>query len=255
MNKDIKLLQGIINILENYDSEYSDNDMAIIDGLNRIVNEKWITVKGNHILVEDGQTVEKAISDFIEKKSTGGYSDKNKSNRAIAAELSDKDNITNLSKKLGISSSELRDTLFTNEWHHTNKNYTKTNYYYTDAYVDLKNNEKISKETIEKYGLNDWQIKEIEKSWNNLQKKLENKTHNKLVLQDFKEQYKDDNNLLDVLEQVEKRPKKSDSLAVKEIRRFYEDFKSGDGGTTYERLSDLIKWFSTAEREARKNKQ
>lgn len=75
MNKDVKLLQGIINILENYDSEYSDSDMAIIDGLNRIVNEKWITIHPHgedsedyrRIKLKDGETPKEAIERVYKK--------------------------------------------------------------------------------------------------------------------------------------------------------------------------------------------
>ena len=152
------LVAYYIDKIDTYIAKNSDADI-----------KNWITIKGTHIPVYKNETEEDAIQRFIDDKSTGGYSDKNKSNRSIAAELSGKDNATNLAKKLNIPSKDIK-YLYSDEWHHTNKNYTKTKYYYTDAFIDIKEKGDISKETIEKYDLTDIQVKGIKNSWKEYQK-------------------------------------------------------------------------------------
>lgn len=47
MNKDLKIIKGILNILENYNEEYSDTDVEIINGLSRIFNDAEFESKIN----------------------------------------------------------------------------------------------------------------------------------------------------------------------------------------------------------------
>lgn len=76
MNKDLKIIKGIVNILENYDEEYSEKDIAIIDGLNRIFNERWITVHPHgddsddyrRLKLEDGESPKEAIERVYKKE-------------------------------------------------------------------------------------------------------------------------------------------------------------------------------------------
>lgn len=76
MNKDLKIIKGILNILENYNEEYSEKDIAIIDGLNRIFNERWITVHPHgddsddyrRLKLEDGESPKEAIERVYKKE-------------------------------------------------------------------------------------------------------------------------------------------------------------------------------------------
>ncbi len=212
---------------------------------------EWITVKGNHIPIREGQTKEEAIQEFIEDRSTGGYSDRNKSNRSIAAELQGKDNATNLAKRLGIKSSEVQ-TLYSDEWHHTNKNYTKTKYYYTDAYLDLKKNGKISRETINKYNLNKYQIHGITQSWEKLNNR--SKATPSEILKPYIEKYKDDEKLSKFLQEAASFKRTSQwqnkYSGAGGIRRFVEEFKNGE--VSEEHLARIIKSYSKEEIEKSK---
>lgn len=236
-------------------SEIAANLLTICNSKKQEEPEEWITVKGNHIPIRKGQSKEDAIQKFIEDKQTGGYSEKNKSNRAIAAELEEKSNVSQLAKKLGVKSSDINGVLYTDEWHHTNKNYTKTDYYYTDAYLDLKNNGEITDKTIEKYDLSKYQINEIKKSWNNFLKKNKAKTAVSII-EEFQEKYKDDKDLYDRLE-IEKDLKpsqyKNSFIGKGALRRVVELYRAGE--YTLEDLEKSIKFYSKEEMEKRKNKK
>lgn len=62
MNKtDIEILLGLTEILESHDT-YTGEDYRVYNGLERVFNEdKWITIKGKHILLKDEETPQKAI--------------------------------------------------------------------------------------------------------------------------------------------------------------------------------------------------
>lgn len=206
------LLLNLLNIVYEYTN--SDNDI------------EWITVKGNHIPIAKGRTKEESIREFIEQKSIGGYSESGKkSNRAIAAELSDKDTITKLSKKLKIPTKEL-DVLYPLEWHHIGKSFKKENYYPTEAYLDLQKNNKISQKSIDKYDLNKQDIYGIEKSWEKLQIKLKN-SNSKNILEEYKIKY---NNPIfhSYIDEALSKKKNLSSLASDEIRRSINYFRAGE---------------------------
>jgi hypothetical protein len=217
--------------------------------------KEWITVKGNHIPIYEGQTKEDAIQDFLENKQTGGYSERNKSNRSIAAELEGKSNISELAKKLGVKSSEINGVLYTDEWHHTNKNFKKTEYYYTDAFLDLKNNGEIKEDTIKKYDLSKYQISEIKKSWEAFINKSKNKTSTTDIIEEYQQKYKNDDNLYKMLEE-EKTLKpsqyKNSYIGKGSIRRVIEQYRQGEYAK--EDLDKLINFYSQEEREKHKNK-
>lgn len=72
-NKDIQILNGIINILEGYTNSPTEQDLILLKGIARIFNdniERWITVKGNHIPILMGQTKKEAIEKFLSGKIT-----------------------------------------------------------------------------------------------------------------------------------------------------------------------------------------
>ena len=72
-------LSGLKTIIENaLDSELSDEDKTVLNGLAEIFcvenEEKWITIKGNHILLKDGESIADAF-----KRTTGvSFSKSNK---------------------------------------------------------------------------------------------------------------------------------------------------------------------------------
>lgn len=75
MNKDLKIIKGIVNILENYDEEYSEKDIAIIDGLNRIFNANFKTgydKKGNSYIypLDDKKDVKYNLVDLLGEEFT-----------------------------------------------------------------------------------------------------------------------------------------------------------------------------------------
>lgn len=218
---------------------------------------EWITVKGNHIPVMEGQSKDEAIQDFIEEKSKGGYSDKNKSNRAIAAEVKGKDNISNLAKKLGVKSSEINGVLWSGEWHHTNKNYTETKYYHTDAYMDLKKDGEISQQTIKKYDLNEFEIEHIQTSWNKFKNK--SKLTSEQILEPFIKKYQEDKQLLDTFQQamqLKKRTQWEQNYNPEgEIRRFIEEYRNNPTEYNKKHLKEIIEFNSTKSIEERKKKQ
>lgn len=201
-------------------------------------------------ILSDNMSEAERLEKIEDLQAKGGYSSKkNKSNRALAAELEGKDNISNLAKKLGLSSKEIKDILYSNEWHHTNKNFTKTKYYATDAYLDLKNNNEISQQTIDKYDLSPFDIQGIKKSWEDLQKKL-NAPKAEDILNKYREIYKNDENLLKDLDKVLKRSTKNEGLAVSEIRRMLQEYQLGN--IDEKRLADSIHFYSTEAKNLRK---
>lgn len=96
MNKDLKIIKGILNILENYNDEYSEKDIAIIDGLNRIFNERWITVHPHgddsddyrRLKLEDGESPKEAI-DRVYKKEDKSKDSKSSKSFVNATNLAD----------------------------------------------------------------------------------------------------------------------------------------------------------------------
>ena len=56
-----KLFEQIVNTVNNYKDDFSAEDCFVLEELNRIFNEKWITIKGNHILLKDGETIADAF--------------------------------------------------------------------------------------------------------------------------------------------------------------------------------------------------
>lgn len=213
--------------------------IAAINNLDKDDVKEWITVKGNHIPILEGQTEDEAVQAFIEEHSTGGYSDRNKSNRSIAAELEGKDNATILAKKLGISTKEAA-LLWSDEWHHTNKNYTKTKYYYTDAYLDLQKNGEISQKTIDKYDLNNYQILGIKESWNKFIKRNSSNRTRESVAQELKKLYNNER-VNEAIDEALSRKKKVGLLASS-IRNFLPDILEGNKEDE-EHLKKEITWF------------
>lgn len=212
----------------------------------------FITVKGNKVPIFEGQTKEEAVQNFIEEKEKGGYTKVNgryKSNRNVAAELSEKDNESSLAKKLNISREEAKE-LYPIEWHHTGKEFNKENFYPTNAYLDLQKNGEISQKSINQYNLNDSDIKNVKKSWSDFKKRQSVKKTD--ILSDFKEKYKDDKNLLSVLETVEKNKKKSESdySPAGEIRRAVMSYRNGE--YSKEQLEKVVDFYSTRAREERR---
>lgn len=250
------------------DNSLSDFEDTLYEALAEVIIEnglhienaddivEWITVKGNHIPIMKGQSKEEATQEFIDQLNAGGYQKKNgryKSNRNVAAKLSGLDTKTGLAKKLGISSDDA-ESLYSKEWHHTGKDYKKEKFYCSDAYLDLKKNGEISKETIEKYTLNKNDVEIIKESWNRLQTKIGNKDKGISLIESIKEKYKDDGRLLGDLNQVLQKPNKNDNYVVEEIRRFLNAYKEGAEDVTKERVEEVIDFYSTKAREQRKNK-
>ena len=65
-SKDLELLLGLAEILESH-TVYNAEDFMVYDALDRVFNEeKWITIKGNHILIKDGESIADAF-----KRTTG----------------------------------------------------------------------------------------------------------------------------------------------------------------------------------------
>ncbi len=129
---------------------------------------EWITVKGVHVPIKDGETKEQAVKNFIDKKdknqeslgsrlkgkltkkisaqdahsfisrfgSTGGgsgYSEGESVNAAVARSkgLATAKDIARALKDEGfdISDTDIDDLLSVEEWHHTGKNFDRTNFY------------------------------------------------------------------------------------------------------------------------------
>lgn len=60
-SKDIELLLGITEILEDH-TVFNSEDWKVYNALDRVFNEeKWITIKGRHILIKDGETLAEAF--------------------------------------------------------------------------------------------------------------------------------------------------------------------------------------------------
>ena len=201
--------------------------------------KEWFTMNGHHIPILKGQTKEEAAQAFIDEHSMGGYSDKNKSNRSIAAEVEGKDNATNLAKKLRISTKEVA-LLWSDEWHHTNKNYTKTNYYCTDAYLDLQKYGEITQKTIDKYDLNNYQISGIKRSWNEFLKRNSSGRTRESVAKELKELYNNER-VNEAIDEALGRKKKVGLLASS-IRVALPSILEGDKQAE-EHLKREIAWF------------
>ena len=59
--KDIEILLGLREILEEQ-KYFTAQDLKVYNALNQAINEeKWITIKGNHILIKDGETIADAF--------------------------------------------------------------------------------------------------------------------------------------------------------------------------------------------------
>lgn len=62
-----KLFEQVINVINSYDDILTDEDLQVLENINHILNDKWVTIKGNHILLKDGESIADAF-----KRHTGG---------------------------------------------------------------------------------------------------------------------------------------------------------------------------------------
>lgn len=222
--------------------------------------ERWITTKtGAHIPVFEGESEEEAIENFKENTTGGGYSEFGESNRAQIARAEGKGTKKELAKTLGITQKEA-DTLYSSEWHHTGKSYKKESFYPIEAYKDLQEKGEISQESIDKYELSEIDKIGIKTSFEKLLQKQKGKTGEEL-LNPYIEKYKNDEPLQGILSEALNKRKKNVSLPAQEIRNMIETVQEYGSdrleSTLEERLEKLentIKFWSSAEREKRKNK-
>lgn len=72
---DIEILKGLISLIKVHNGKFSDDDIALLKGIYRIVNDRWITIHPHgddsddyrRIKLEDGETPKEAI-DRVYKK-------------------------------------------------------------------------------------------------------------------------------------------------------------------------------------------
>lgn len=255
MDKDKNLINGINEILSNLNGKLNYKDKLVIKGLAKIFNaepERWITTKtGARIPIFKGQSEGEAIEKFIDEKSGGGYSDKNESNRAQIARAKGLGTVKELAKELDITQREAELLSSTGEWHHTGKNYKQTSFYPIEAYTDLKEKGKISEKSIEKYELNDKEIKAITKSYEELLKRQSSKTPSE-ILEPYIKKYINDEYLQSTFKDVLSK-KKTDSLSLSAnlIRQYLDLYRNSK--ISLEDLEKQIAFFSIEEREKRKN--
>lgn len=248
---DKEILNGIFEHLAVVKNPRYEDAYIAVNAIN--VNDEniseWITVKGNHIPVYKCQTKEEAIQNFIDN--ARGYAETGKqSNRSIAATLRGLGNHSELSKALGIKQKDLpEDILFSSEWHHEGKTYKVAQYYYIDAYKEMQKDGDISEETIEKYDLDEREVKGIKDSWEKI-KKYQNTDKKENILSPYIEKYKDDEKLQTIFKEALSRKKLDSGTAAWYIKRDINDIKTGEG--TIEDLEKDIKFYSTEETEKRR---
>ena len=88
-----------------------------------------------------------------------GYSGFSKSNNAIDAEENDERNATQLAKLLHCSSHAVKNLLTPSSWHHTSKQFNKTNYYYEPLLTAL-----AQKKELDDFDRADFNEEEIEEA-------------------------------------------------------------------------------------------
>lgn len=76
------------------------------------------------------------VSDLFEKLFEQGYVGYSKSRRAADAEEENRFPSSIAAKKLGVSSTVLKDVLEPSEWHHTSSYYNPTDYYDIDIFIN-----------------------------------------------------------------------------------------------------------------------
>lgn len=102
---DEHLFFDILGVLHNYDKPLTAQDREVVIGLTRILNDKWVTIKGNHILIKDGESIADAFKRHTGQSfGKGNKKEPNKENktseslRAILDRVN-KDNTKNISAK------------------------------------------------------------------------------------------------------------------------------------------------------------
>lgn len=58
--QDIEILLGLAEILEGH-TVYNAEDWNVYNALERVINDNWVTIKGRHILIKDGETLADAF--------------------------------------------------------------------------------------------------------------------------------------------------------------------------------------------------
>lgn len=121
-----KLFEQIIYTVNNYKEDYTEEDIRVIEGLNTIFNEKWITIKGNHILLKDGESIADAFKRVtgvsLGKSNTYKKQDTHKPSKEYTETLkkveeSNRKKITpemvieSAIKNLGLDAKKVRDTI------------------------------------------------------------------------------------------------------------------------------------------------
>lgn len=68
------IFEEIVKTINNYDEVLTDKDLVLLDGIQHIFNDKWVTIKGNHILLKDGES----IADAFKRHTGASFSKENK---------------------------------------------------------------------------------------------------------------------------------------------------------------------------------
>lgn len=61
MISDEQIFNQVVNTINSYDDIMTDADLEFIEAFTNICNDKWVTIRGNHILIKDGETLADAF--------------------------------------------------------------------------------------------------------------------------------------------------------------------------------------------------
>lgn len=71
------IFSEIINVINSYDDILTDEDIEVLDGIRSIFNDKWVTIRGNHILIKDGES----LADAFKRHTGASFAKENKYNK------------------------------------------------------------------------------------------------------------------------------------------------------------------------------
>lgn len=113
-NNELKLITGLIDIIQKNNNNFNNNDIELLKGIKRIINAsdekivEWITIRGNHIPIFEGQEKSKVIEEFINKQ-RDDYSDSVKINWNNPEKSKFQDSVHGKSKSRYYNNQKYRD--------------------------------------------------------------------------------------------------------------------------------------------------
>lgn len=207
--------------------EFNQNETALMNALESGGSRRAATRKAQNVRTNVFFQSAARFNDFLEHRGQG-YSGYSKSNNAIEAESKGRYPASVAAKKLGVKTGAIKLYIDTDEWHHTSSMYNRTPYYDIRYLLEYKEG---GKEALQAEGLEESEITDIEKLYEQLKNYKEPKKDEQV--------YKADVEYI-VWSGTKSRPKANvktyKNIEVREKGSFY-TFVLPDGSTVRKKIS------------------